>query len=199
MASGQGLTFTCWGETYTYERGRYNNAARNERAVEVPIARRWVGRQRGDGIEVGNVLGHYGRVAHTVLDRYEVAEGVNNVDLFAWHEPADWIVAISTIEHVRWDEPGEPRRPGAAELAVRHLYGLLRPGGRMLVSVPLGWHPRLEAALPGLPTSRACTMVQDADGGWTQFDGVEHRPYGAQTIWAGAVWIGEMEADHGQV
>jgi hypothetical protein len=72
-------TFTFNGKTYYYFVHKYNTTWKNERAVEVPIIwdivrehYRWEKRV----LEVGNVLSHYFRVFHGVLDKYEVAEGV---------------------------------------------------------------------------------------------------------------------------
>src|SRR4051812_6373345 len=54
----------------------YNETWRYERCVEVPLARAFIERHPGQGIEVGNVLSHYGEVAHPIYDKYERARGV---------------------------------------------------------------------------------------------------------------------------
>ena len=65
----------------------------------------------GKVLEVGNVLSWYGPVHHDVLDKYEVTSGVINQDVvdFVPRHQYNVIVAISTIEHVGWDET--PRDP----------------------------------------------------------------------------------------
>src|SRR3954451_22447894 len=65
---------------------RYNETWRNERAVEVPLVVEAL--DAHPVLEVGNVLGHYGHCGHTVVDKYERAPGVLNVDVldFAPHE-----------------------------------------------------------------------------------------------------------------
>lgn len=119
-----------------------------ERAVEVPIARDFIATEDPQQVlEVGNVLSHYGPVAHTVIDKYEHAPGVLARDVMdlAGLGPFRRIVAISTLEHAGWDE--EPRDPGKAAAAVGALLARLEPGGRLLVTVPLGYNPHLDAAL----------------------------------------------------
>jgi hypothetical protein len=205
----RGKTFTWRGQTLPYETGAYNNAGKNERAVEVPIARAWLETVSGVGLEVGNVLGHYeGAPERTVVDLWEKAVGVRNVDLFDVTERYDWVLAISTVEHVRHDAP--PAHPLGGVDAIAHLRSLLNPGGRMLVTVPFGHNDGLDAAiLLGHFASYeavnfggvACrsgttgsTMVRDKNGTWSEEPGAHWEPYGTVTIWANAVWIATFDA-----
>ena len=98
-------------------------------------------------LEVGNVLSHYGQQDHVVLDKYEQAAGVLNRDVLELDGlgPFDLIVAISTLEHVGWDE--RPREPAKALRAVRALTAKLAPGGRLVFTVPIGYNPSFDAAL----------------------------------------------------
>lgn len=160
----------------------YNTTIRNERAVELAVVFDWLTGRTGDGLEVGNVLGHYGVVGHRVVDLHEQAPGVDNLDVFDVRGRFDWIVAISTVEHVHWDDE---RNPDGAPAAVEHLRNLLRPGGELLVTVPLGWHPPLDARLPLGADQWACW--QRSRTGWTQSD-LTPVPYGP--AWANKVWVG---------
>jgi SAM-dependent methyltransferase len=172
----------------------YNTTALNERAVEVPIAQQWLS-DSGRTLEVGNVLGHYGiGPARRIVDRYEVADGVENVDVFDLTGEFDQIVSISTVEHVRWDEPTD-REPGESAAAVQHLAGLLAPGGRMLVTAPTGWNAPLDGWLRSGQSgaARLCTVAR-RDGVWAQTPNPVVLPYGVQDAWAAAVWIGEWRA-----
>ncbi|HAL04611.1 MAG TPA: hypothetical protein DCP58_05820, partial [Verrucomicrobiales bacterium] len=64
--------FTYYDKTLLLFYHGYNMTWANERAVEVPIAREYLGRHTGQRVlEVGNVLSHYGDVDHVVLDKYE--------------------------------------------------------------------------------------------------------------------------------
>jgi hypothetical protein len=189
-------TFLWRGEELAYETGAYNRAAENERAVEVPVALRWLsGRDPSAGLEVGNVTGHYAPgLGHPVVDRYESAPGVDNLDVFDVGGSYGWILAVSTLEHVRWDPP-EEQEPDGAERAAGHLRSLLRPGGAMLATVPFGQNPHLDTAIlgGGLSASREATLVKGPDG-WTAHEGERiWRPAG-NLRWAGAVWVGEWLA-----
>jgi SAM-dependent methyltransferase len=119
-----------------------------ERAVEVPLVQAVVDRHVGARVlEVGNVLSHYRRQSHLVVDKYERAQGVLNRDVLDLDDLGrfDLIVAISTIEHVGWDE--EPREPAKAQEALRRLEAMLAPGGRLIVTLPVGYNASLDAAL----------------------------------------------------
>lgn len=188
-------TFTAWGgRRLRYFDHPYNATRLNERAVELPIAAAWLEEHgHGDGLEIGNVLGHYpdtfDRWPRRVVDRYE---GPDRTDVFDLVDPVDWIVAISTVEHVRWDPP-EPRDPDGAVRAITHLRGLLRLGGSMLVTAPLGWHPHLDSVIAAgalEPTDEA-VYCRDGDR-WVRGDRTLWRPYGASTPWAEAVWVAEF-------
>lgn len=153
--------------------------------------------RRFTGLEVGNVLGYYHPGAiETVVDRYEEADHVTNVDVLDYQPPAplDYIVSVSTLEHVGWDGQ-EERDLRKAPLAVQHLTSHLAPGGRMLITIPLGAHPGLDVAVldGGMGEQRGCTLVRDGIG-WRQTEKPEWRPYGIETRWASAVWVGEYAA-----
>ena len=158
----------------------YNQTIRNERAVELAVAFHWLADRTGSGLEIGNVLNHYGVTGHRVVDLHERAPGVDNMDVFYVDGSYDWIVAISTIEHVRWDV--ERDAEGAAA-AVEHLLTLT---DNLLVTVPLGWNPPLDAELPLGATRWACYHRTDA--GWISGN-IEPVPYGP--AWGNAVWVGE--------
>jgi SAM-dependent methyltransferase len=130
-----------------YTMVRYNNSFLNERAVEISIARWFLANSPGRLLEVGNVLGHYGFTGHTVLDKYEVIPGVLNDDIvdFAPAKPFDAVIAISTLEHVGWDET--PRDPGKVLRAIENLKKCVTPGGRILITVPIGHNEGLDAGL----------------------------------------------------
>ena len=141
-------TFELDGQAVPYAHHRYNHTWLNERAVEVALARdvlrRWGG---GAVLEVGNVMRHYDPVEHVVVDKYEEAPGVLNVDVAELEEGAayDLVISISTLEHVGQDEDvQDPEKPGRA---IETLKRLLRPGGRLWVTVPVGYNQALDERL----------------------------------------------------
>ncbi|TDV57831.1 SAM-dependent methyltransferase [Actinophytocola oryzae] len=147
-ARRRGEHFTFQGERLPYAVHRYNNTFRNERAVEISIAKRFLAGS-GDGrvLEVGNVLAYYGVTGHTVIDRYEPAPGVLNDDIVDYvpERPFDTVVTVSTLEHVGRDEdPREPEKVFRAFEAVRRC---VAPGGRLLVTVPVGYNRTMDEGL----------------------------------------------------
>lgn len=172
----------------------YNDTLQNERAVEIPIALAWLAGKARPILEVGNVLSHYVGPPlpeyGMVVDRYEEAPHVRNIDVFDIHSDWPTIVSISTLEHVERD--GRP----ASAAAYLHLTDLLVPGGSMLVTVPFGANPFLDETLAtgAIPVTRQTTYQRDPDtGNWLPIDGAWPKPYGLHDPWAAAVWVGEYE------
>jgi SAM-dependent methyltransferase len=145
---GRARSFTFRGRTMRYFYHRYNLTWSNERSVEIPIVLHEIERLEPTRmLEIGNVLAHYGRSGHDVIDKYEVAPGVRNEDVvdFASQVSYDLIVCVSTLEHVGWDEP--TRDAGKIPRAIAHLAKCLAPGGRILVTLPLGYNHDLDRLL----------------------------------------------------
>ena len=145
---GNGGGFTFEGVQYPYLYHRHKFTWLTERVVEVPIAQARVDSMNGARVlEVGNVLSHYRPQSHQVVDKYEQMPGVVNRDVLDLADLGrfDLVVAVSTLEHVGRDE--EPRDPDKAIDAVRALQALLAPGGRLLLTVPVGYHTGLDDAL----------------------------------------------------
>lgn len=137
--------FTFQGKNYPYLVQRYNFAWKNERAVEVPIVWEYLLQGRGKKVlEIGNVLSHYYAISHDVVDKYEIAKDVLNADVltFSPKKLYDLIISISTLEHVGWDEI--PQEETKIIPAVNNLKRLLRPGGKIVFTLPLGYYnPKL--------------------------------------------------------
>jgi len=137
------------GQTYEYFYHRYNFTFETERIVEVPILMRCIAEARGKRIlEVGNVMSHYFDHRHDVIDKYERAPGVINVDVVDFRPKAsyDLIVSCSTLEHVGWDEPAE-RDPEKIVRALENVTAMLSRGGQLVVTMPIGYNPYLDELL----------------------------------------------------
>lgn len=133
---------------FRYVREPYNSSWRNERAVEIPLARAFLATRGGRTAEVGNVLSHYGpMLTELVIDRYERAPGVTNLDVLDWRPASqlDAVVSISTIEHIGFDE--DPSEPGKSLRAIAHLQDLLSEDGELFITLPIGHNPEVDAAL----------------------------------------------------
>jgi hypothetical protein len=131
---------------------------RSERSLEIPLARRaMAGRPPSSILEVGNVLGNVGIRGHVVVDKYEVAPGVLNVDVLDYEpeQPFDLALSISTLEHVGWDEV--PRDP---ERAVKALAVMGELGRDLLVTIPVGYHRPLEQAFADGPFDTVTLAVR---------------------------------------
>jgi len=141
-------SFIFQGANYRYFYHSYNRTWRNERAVEIPIIRKIAKENEAKTIlEVGNVLSHYFHIDHDIIDKYEKANAVINEDVVNFHpsKKYDLIISISTLEHVGWDE--DPRDPSKVIRAIEHLLELLSPGGKIIVTLPLGYNHELDKFL----------------------------------------------------
>ena len=191
--------FSFGGQSYPYLFHRYKHTWLTERAVEVPIVQALVDRHRSEHVlEVGNVLSHYRPQRHLVVDKYERAPGILNRDALDLDDlaPFDLVVAISTIEHIGRDE--EPRDPRLAIEALRRLEALLAPGGRLVATVPVGYHRQLDDALRTgeVALTRGAALRREALGGhWTEVAPQEvwGTPYDFLLYSARAVFFAEIE------
>jgi hypothetical protein len=171
----------------------YNLTHLNERMIEIAIAHRFLHQRAWSmGLEVGNVLGHYGPMSHVVIDLHEQAEWyqsrqtIVNTDILGDLPPKmyPWVISISTIEHT-----ADP------VAAIDVLRSLVAPGGSLLVTFPTGEREELDdlAVWCDQTFDRWCTIVRTENdhGGWEQTPSVEIRSYGP---WANSVFIGEWTA-----
>lgn len=140
--------FSLDGKVYEYEPG-----AKWARAIEIPIFKAMLEKEfaREDlalpiVLEVGNVMSNFDRRFgpgdhYDVLDLYEHAPGVLNYDATYWRPGAanySLIISISTFEHIgqaRYGGGDQAYQPMAA--AYNLFTWSLRPGGTMLLSIPL--------------------------------------------------------------
>ena len=141
--------FTFNHRVYPYFYHKYNRTWRSERAVEIPIIWDIVSANSDKMIlEVGNVLSHYFVVNHDILDKYEkdhhVCSQVDVID-FNCDKKYDLIVSISTLEHIGWDEV--PHDPLKVLKAVQNLKHVLARGGRLCVTLPIGYNSDLDKLL----------------------------------------------------
>lgn len=132
----------------------HNHTFRNERCVEVAVVLDVLSRYAGaDILEVGNVMAHYKKVQHDVIDKYEKGVRVLNVDITDYRpdKSYDLIISISTLEHVGFDDSKyggvqmAPERSGEKiVMVVNALKNFLKPGGVLLFTIPLGYNPFLD-------------------------------------------------------
>lgn len=138
-------SFTWDGHPVSYFVHDYHYTWLNERAVEIALAHDLLERQPGaEVLEVGNVLGHYSTMAHTVVDKYEQAPGVLNHDVadLDLGRTFDLVMAISTLEHVGLDEDVlDDEKPARA---IDRLRAHLAPGGLLWVTHPVGYNLALD-------------------------------------------------------
>ena len=143
-------------------------------------------------MEFGHVLAHYGvGDEREIVDKYEVSRGVSNVDIINYEAKGlDYIVSVSTLEHVGWDEA--PRDPGKAVAALERMRGMLGPKGRMFVSAPMNYNAGLDTAIrEGIPAIRQMAMLQDG-WVWRQTDDLSEQPSGPLGSGMSKIWIAEI-------
>lgn len=144
--------FTHEGKQYKYFIHWYNHTWNNSRKIEIPVFLKiYYENQHRYMLEVGNVLSHYIPTTHDVLDKYEKAPGVINDDIITYKPflaelKYDVVLSISTLEHVGFDE--EVKDPDGFVKAVENIKKyILKPGGILFLSVPIGYNPGLDKAI----------------------------------------------------
>ncbi len=130
---------------YSYFIHPYNATFSNERIVEVPIILNEINKLKNSNIlEIGNVLSHYVKIKHTVVDKYEKAPGVINEDIVSYKPKSkfDLIVAISTLEHVGYDEA--VKDPKKIIKVLKRLTTFLNKKGKLIFTVPISYNKILD-------------------------------------------------------
>ena len=178
---------------------RYNMTWANERAVEVPIAREYLSQHTGQRVlEVGNVLSHYGEVDHVVLDKFERDKGVVNEDILEYSpaEQFDLILSISTFEHIGFDDEADGDSGEKIRRAITACRALLADAGRLVLTVPLGYNPALDAMIADdhLQSDRAFFIRRTGRLQWepTTAEVALDCRYGSPFPYANAVMVAEF-------
>jgi SAM-dependent methyltransferase len=191
--------FTFRGAALPYFYHRYNVTWANERCVEVPIARSYLAQATGETLEVGNVLAHYAAPRHTVLDKFERAPGVVNADIVGYDPGRKFalILSISTFEHIGFDDEGEGPSGAKILAALASCRRLLAPGGKLVVTAPLGYNPELDALIEGDRLGSACAwfVKRVARREWRVVPREEAMGarFGRPFPFANVVWVAEFE------
>lgn len=211
---GEEKMFNFCGRKFEYIERVYNNTKQNERAIELPIifaVLDWYKERGGELLEFGNVTQHYRSINHFVIDKYEKnvpeTENVINIDVvdFDSSKRFDLIYAISTLEHVGWDETLEEvkieedrywiveRKLSEALKVLKHH---LKPEGELVVTVPCNHNPLLNILVMEGAFSELHFMERTGLMEWKQCDAVEaygkhmNNPYSN----ANAIVIGTTKA-----
>ena len=143
-------TFKFWDQTHQCFYAPYNTTWIGERMVEIPIIRAaMTQRPQARVLEVGNVLSHYFRGSHEIVDKFETGQGVINQDILEYYPTQDYdlIISISTFEHIGFDDETSTSSGEKILAALDHCRRLLAPGGQMLVTFPTGYNPQLDELL----------------------------------------------------
>ncbi|MFA6008075.1 MAG: glycosyltransferase [Candidatus Shapirobacteria bacterium] len=185
------------GEKLKYLRKIYNFSYRNERAVEIPIAEfLWKKYNPVSALEIGNVLSHYGWTGQVIIDKYEVAKNVLNIDAvdISTDKKYDLVVSVSTIEHIGWDW-GEEKDFDKSIFVLNRVKKVLNPDGHMIITLPLGFNKYLDLFLKNNPDFFSETYFLkriSKDNKWTQclYEEVKNCSYGEPFEAANAIMVG---------
>lgn len=190
------------GESIPLLYARHNVTWANERCVELALARQFLAGVPAERVlEVGNVTPHYFGGGHTVVDKYE--PGALQVDIvdFEPDRRFDLILSISTFEHIAFDEAGGPEEPEAVAVKIRaaldRCVALLAPGGKFVITVPMGYNPALDAmvAADGLGCDRVIWFKRFAGRVWREVgreEGMGCR-YGSPYPFANGIMLAEWD------
>ncbi len=128
----------------------YNKTWTNERMIEIPIMREVLKNSKPEQtLEIGNVMSHYTKINHRILDLYEKGKNVINQDaanISGMNNEFNLIFSISTMEHIGWD-CGEIKDQNKIILAIESIKKCLKQDGFFIFSVPIGYNQYLDELL----------------------------------------------------
>ncbi|MGH9484659.1 MAG: hypothetical protein ACRD1F_06355 [Terriglobales bacterium] len=192
MREMQGKTFPYRGQQLPYAIFEEHFTYGNERCIEVAIGKRFLD-THSDVLEIGNVLSRFYPVTHPVVDKYEVAKGVRNEDVLDFREGHRNILAISTLEHIGLDEPGDGDHTKFLR-AVANLKSLA--GETLLFTVPWGYNPSVDAFIRSFTRTSANAMILYYRAGheWRQgtLEEIAPRTYHSRYWYANAIAVVEV-------
>ncbi|MDH5533415.1 MAG: class I SAM-dependent methyltransferase [Candidatus Pacebacteria bacterium] len=159
--------FTFNKQKLSYFLNPYNASFANERAVEVSIIKNEIDKAKTlnkDILEIGNVLSHYLTINHTVVDKYEKDDEVINEDALTYNpsKKFDLIVAISTFEHIGYDE--KIKDPQKIIKVINHLKTLLKRKGKLIFTVPISYNKILNKQIlkNELPINKSIYLIRNS-------------------------------------
>jgi hypothetical protein len=136
------------GKKYEYFHHQYNCTWYNERCVELPIILKQLKNQKYKRIlEIGNVLNHYIKVKHDVIDKYEKFDKVKNIDIvdFKSEIKYDLIISISTMEHIGFEENyTNDINESKIINSFKNLKSLIKDNGTCIITIPINQNPILD-------------------------------------------------------
>jgi SAM-dependent methyltransferase len=171
--------FSFNGKKYFYFWGYHNKTWTNERMVEIPIVRDIVKTFRPEVVlEVGNVLSHYFKVRHDIVDKFELRKNVINKDISDFHPDKKYnlIVSISTLEHIE-----------NIDRVFKNLNNLLTKDGMILFTIPVGYNKLADEYVSKMNLSFLRRISPSA---WVQVDNLDGIEYNYPFQFANGVIVG---------
>jgi hypothetical protein len=139
-------------------------------------------------------MSHYRDVYHTVIDKYESSINVLNFDVadFSLNQKFDFILSLSTMEHVGWDE--ELKDPDKILRSIINLKRHLSKDGVMLITLPIGYNNSLDLYLKEgkLKFDESHCFVKSGKCFWSriEFDNIFNYTYNFNSSTANCVLVG---------
>lgn len=124
----------------------YNYTFMNERAIEIPLVLSLIENiPKIELLEIGNVLSHYVQNEWDVVDKYENSKKVINEDIvnFKPLKKYSCIVAISTFEHIGFDEALKDNKK-ILNMISNLKKNCLKKNGQIIFTIPVGWNFNLD-------------------------------------------------------
>jgi hypothetical protein len=120
----------------------HNNTIANERAIEIPLALRYLSEMNGDLVEVGAVTPYYSTSNHKVIDPMDKKSTIKSRA-----EDYDFtdenVLSISTIEHIGRGRK-KYEKPKIKDLAFKVLKKICKESKSCLLSWPMGYNTELD-------------------------------------------------------
>lgn len=183
---------------FQYFHHPYNDTWANERRIEIPLIEYYMkGFDPKKTLEVGNVMSHYIKAKHDIVDKYEYDPKIINEDIMDYKpkKKYDLIISISTLEHVGIEIEKNPTK---ASKAIIYLKSFLTPKGKIVFTIPVGYNKKLDETIkrrPSLFSELYYFKRVTGDGRWIEVDNkdVFNATYGFPYRWGNTIILGIIQ------
>jgi hypothetical protein len=193
-------TFEFQGNSYHYLFHAYCPTWKNERAAVIPIAWSMIEKYRRKNkeiLEIGNTLSYIFKIDHDVVDKYEIMDGVMNVDVVDFNSSKKYglIISILTLQGVGLNE--SPPEPTKVLRAIENLKRHLAHEGEIVVIHGFGENKDMDKliSMGSLRFDKSFFLKRVSNYKWkeTTWDDVKDTTYDHSIPTANGVVIGIIE------
>lgn len=180
-------TFIYNGIRLPYFYHHYHSTYGSERAIEISIGKHFLD-THDDILEIGNVMSHYFPTSHSIVDKYEEAPGIINEDVVDIKSHHENILAISTLEHVGFDEEGKDHTK-----FFKAMENIKRISNCALITLPWGYNPSVDEFVKKFKGKMTLYYREGREWKIGTLENIKNKTYASKYPCANAIAVVEIE------